>query len=54
MQIHPSGSILVLDQFCPWKDHLFELEAEAAARGEPIKPLFVLFQDTSKQWYVSY
>lgn len=31
--VHPSGSILVLDRFCPWKDHLFELEAEEAAEG---------------------
>lgn len=27
-QIHPSGKIIVLDQFCPWKDHLFEIESE--------------------------
>ena len=29
--VHPSGRILRLDSFCPWKEHLFELEAEAAA-----------------------
>jgi uncharacterized UPF0160 family protein len=26
--VHSSGKIAVLDQFCPWKDHLFELESE--------------------------
>lgn len=25
-EAHPSGKIIVLDQFCPWKDHLFEIE----------------------------
>lgn len=24
--IHPSGKIMVLEQYCPWKDHLFEIE----------------------------
>lgn len=26
--IHPSGRIMVLEQFCPWKDHLFEIESD--------------------------
>jgi uncharacterized UPF0160 family protein len=26
--IHASGSIMVLEHFCPWKDHLFEIEIE--------------------------
>jgi uncharacterized UPF0160 family protein len=25
---HESGSIIVLSQFCPWKEHLFEIEKE--------------------------
>ena len=29
-QFHSSGKILVLDHFCPWKDHLFELEKEVS------------------------
>jgi uncharacterized UPF0160 family protein len=24
--IHPSGSIVVLEQACPWKDHLYDVE----------------------------
>jgi uncharacterized UPF0160 family protein len=24
--VHESGEILLLDQFCPWKKHLFEIE----------------------------
>ncbi len=27
MNVHSSGSVIVLPQACPWKDHLFELEA---------------------------
>lgn len=28
--IHASGKIAVLDHYCPWKDHLFELEKEVS------------------------
>lgn len=28
VSMHPSGRIMVLEQFCPWKDHLFEIEKE--------------------------
>jgi hypothetical protein len=30
--VHPSGSIVVLDHFCPWKEHLFEIEDEVSRR----------------------
>lgn len=26
--VHPSGAILELERFCPWKDHLYQLEQE--------------------------
>ncbi|KAG5539419.1 hypothetical protein RHGRI_019828 [Rhododendron griersonianum] len=48
--IDPSGEIMVLDRFCPWKLHLFELEEEMN-----IDPLikYVLYQDDrAKQWRV--
>lgn len=52
-EVHPSGKIMVLDAFCPWKDHLFELEGEAAARGTPLIPvLYAVFADSSGSWYV--
>lgn len=31
-EVHPSGSIVVLDQFCPWKEHLFEIEDEVGIK----------------------
>lgn len=34
--VHPSGQILRLDQFAPWKEHLFELEEEEE-EGAPSK-----------------
>lgn len=37
-QAHPSGRILVLQQFCPWKEHLGELEAEDAAEEAAAAP----------------
>lgn len=30
--VHESGKIILLDQFCPWKDHLFELEKEVCQK----------------------
>ncbi|KAK7350046.1 hypothetical protein VNO77_08097 [Canavalia gladiata] len=48
--VDPSGEILVLTKFCPWKLHLFELEGEMKV-NPPIK--YVLYQDErSKQWRV--
>ncbi|KDP31642.1 hypothetical protein JCGZ_14958 [Jatropha curcas] len=48
--IDPSGEIMVLTTFCPWKLHLFELEEELKI-GSLIK--YVLYQDDrSKHWRV--
>ncbi|MED6120897.1 hypothetical protein PIB30_025221 [Stylosanthes scabra] len=48
--VDPSGEILILNKFCPWKLHLFELEAEMKI-DPPIK--YVLYLDErSKQWRV--
>lgn len=49
-EIHPSGEVLVLEKFCPWKEHLYAIEKDNNARGE-IK--FVLFLDSSKTWRIS-
>ena len=48
LSIHPSGKIIVLDQACPWKDHLFELESEYKA--EPV--LYALYQDLGGSWRI--
>lgn len=33
--VHDSGEILELEQFCPWKQHLVELEIENSIEGIP-------------------
>ncbi|KNA16891.1 hypothetical protein SOVF_085070 [Spinacia oleracea] len=48
--VDPSGEIMVLDRFCPWKLHLFELEQEMKI-DPPVK--YVLYQDDrSKHWRI--
>ncbi|KAL6633759.1 hypothetical protein ACP70R_026430 [Stipagrostis hirtigluma subsp. patula] len=48
--VDPSGEIMVLDRFCPWKLHLFELEEEL--KVDPLTK-YVLYQDErSKSWRV--
>lgn len=48
--VDKSGKVLVLDQFCPWKEHLYAIEKENGKEGE-IE--FVLFQDSSSKWRIS-
>jgi len=47
--VHPSGEILKLSSYCPWKEHLFELESER--KPEPL-PKYVLFEDDKGQWRI--
>lgn len=46
--VDKSGEIIVLE-FCPWKDHLLEIEKEMGIEGT-IK--YCLFKDTSGKWRV--
>ncbi|SCW04309.1 LAFE_0H10704g1_1 [Lachancea fermentati] len=48
--IDSSGRIIKLQQFCPWKEHLYEVEKELGIAGQI---LFVLFEDSSGKWRVS-
>ncbi|CAG85831.1 DEHA2C02574p [Debaryomyces hansenii CBS767] len=48
--VDKSGEIIILDNFCPWKEHLYSIEKDASKQGE-IK--FVLFQDSSSKWRIS-
>lgn len=47
--IHESGLIMELDQFCPWKEHFFDLEKELDV-DKPI--LYVIFSDSDGSWRV--
>mmetsp|Transcript_6783 Transcript_6783/g.25058 ORF Transcript_6783/g.25058 Transcript_6783/m.25058 type:complete len:365 (+) Transcript_6783:319-1413(+) len=48
-KIHPSGEIMQLSQFCPWKEHLYELEEEL---GIPGKLKYCIFQDSKGSFRV--
>lgn len=48
--VDKSGEVLVLDRFCPWKEHLYAIEKENGEQGI-IK--FVLFSDSSTKWRIS-
>ncbi|KAI5961209.1 uncharacterized protein KGF55_004134 [Candida pseudojiufengensis] len=48
--VDKSGEIIILSQFCPWKEHLYAIEKKNNAEGS-IK--FVLFQDASGNWRIS-
>ncbi|XP_039151286.1 MYG1 protein C27H6.8 isoform X2 [Drosophila simulans] len=47
--VHPTGEILVLKNFCPWKSHLFDLEKEYKVEGVP---KLVVFNDGTS-WRVA-
>jgi hypothetical protein len=35
-EIHSSGKIIVFEQGCPWKEHLFEIEKEVPISTSPL------------------
>lgn len=47
--IHPSGQVLFLKTFCPWKSHLADLEKEYSVEGVP---KIVIFNDGTS-WRVA-
>ncbi|KAI0757011.1 GAMM1 protein [Daedaleopsis nitida] len=51
-QVDQNGRIILFEQFAPWKEHLFELEA-ALGIPEAEKPLYVLYPDeTGGNWRI--
>ena len=50
MEVDPSGKIIVLSQFCPWKEHLYAVELDEGIEG---RIEFVIFVDSSGSWRVS-
>lgn len=45
------GRVLILDSFCPWKDHLHSLEKTTITEPSQL-PLYVLYSDESQKWRV--
>lgn len=50
-EVHSSGEIMKLSRFCPWQDHLFDLEVEEESYRSPLVK-YVLFQDSRGSWRV--
>lgn len=49
-EVDPSGQIMRLNNFCPWKEHLYTLEEEMNVE-KPI--LFCLYEDDrEKKWRI--
>ena len=48
-ELHESGSIMLLRQSCPWKEHLLDLEKEQGIAGQL---LYVVFPDSGGSWRV--
>jgi len=42
--VHPSGKIILFEQFAPWKEHLFDIESELPIPGDD-KSYYVLYAD---------
>ena len=47
-ETHPSGKIIIFDQACPWKEHLFDIEKEQGI--EPV--VYALYADTGGSWRI--
>lgn len=48
-EFHPSGEIMFMDRFCPWKDFAMDLEKEKGKAGE-LK--FMISQDQRGLWKI--
>ena len=48
--VDKSGSILLMEQFAPWKSHLFDIEKEIGLVNEELK--YVLYTDSNGAWRI--
>ncbi len=49
--VDPSGRIICLETFCPWKEHLYLIEQELGLAENEL-PLYMLYPDTAAQWRI--
>ncbi|ODV63789.1 Myg1p [Ascoidea rubescens DSM 1968] len=52
-ETHSSGRILILDRFCPWKEHLQEVERQNKANNKSDSIYYVLFPDVTNSWRIA-
>lgn len=48
----PSGQIIVLDQYCPWKGHLLDLEKERGTEGRAKFMVYAEGEEVNSKWRV--
>ena len=46
--VDPSGSIILIQPFAPWKAHLFDLEKELNLSNQELK--YAMYQDSNGSW----
>ena len=46
-EFHPSGDIMFMDRFAPWKGYVFDIEEELGLQG---KLKFMISQDQRQMW----
>lgn len=53
-QVDPSGNIILLEKFLPWKEHLLELEADNNVPAiQPGQAIYIVYpDDTAGQWRI--
>ncbi|EDQ90835.1 uncharacterized protein MONBRDRAFT_20236 [Monosiga brevicollis MX1] len=51
-EVDPSGEIIKLPIWCPWKSHLYDLEAEMGTEEKPINIKYALYVDSHNAWRV--
>ncbi|GAB4813079.1 hypothetical protein N2152v2_000125 [Parachlorella kessleri] len=50
LDVDPSGSVMKLNTYCPWKEHLHQLEEELGCQGQV---LYVVYEDDrERKWRV--
>ncbi|KAG5726133.1 UPF0160 protein C27H6.8 [Termitomyces sp. T112] len=51
--IDSTGKIILLEQFLPWKEHLFELEADETSSIAPGEAIYIVYPDeTASNWRI--
>ncbi|KAK2461894.1 hypothetical protein APHAL10511_006357 [Amanita phalloides] len=51
--VDPTGRIILLEQFLPWKEHLFELESDGNLLAKPNQAIYIVYPDESaNNWRV--
>lgn len=52
-KVDPSGKLVLLEKFLPWKEHLFELEEDPSSQVESEAAVYIVYPDeTASNWRI--